>query len=56
MRSIKHGHLAQFSIKKITNLASHDLVMEIMQKKFIHDLYASHNNIMDWKHISHKDL
>jgi hypothetical protein len=56
MKSIKHGHLAHFSIKRITTLTSHDLIMEIMQNLFIHDLYVSHINIMHWKHISHIDL
>jgi len=50
MRSIEHGHLAHFSIKRITTLTSHDLIMEIMQNLFIHDLYVSHINIMHWKH------
>ncbi len=38
----------------ITNLASHDLVMEIVQNSFIHNLYVSSINIVHWKHIWHK--
>jgi hypothetical protein len=30
----------------ITNLTSHDLVMEIMQNSLIHNSYISHSNIV----------
>jgi hypothetical protein len=40
----------------ITTLTSHDLVMEFMQKKFIHNLYISQIDIMHWKHIWHTYL
>jgi hypothetical protein len=30
----------------VTNLTSHDLVMEFMQNLFIHNLYISHINIV----------
>jgi hypothetical protein len=40
----------------ITNLASHSLVMKIMQNSFIHNSYVSHINIMHWKHIWDMDL
>jgi hypothetical protein len=40
----------------ITNLASCDLKMEIVQKNFIHNLYVSHTNIVHWRHIWHTDL
>jgi hypothetical protein len=32
-------------------VASHDLIMEIMQKSFIHNSYVSCINIMHWKHM-----
>jgi hypothetical protein len=35
----------------VTNLTSHDLVMEFMQNLFIHNLYISHINIVHWKHV-----
>jgi hypothetical protein len=35
----------------IINLASHDLVMEIMQISFIHNSYILRTNIVHWKHI-----
>jgi hypothetical protein len=37
----------------ITNLTSHNLVMEIVQNLFIHISYISHTDIMHWKHIWH---
>jgi hypothetical protein len=40
----------------ITNLAFHDLIMEIMQNLFIYNLYVSCIDIMHWKHIWHTDL
>jgi hypothetical protein len=40
----------------ITNLTSHDLVMEIVKNSFIHNLYISRINIMHWKHIWHMNL
>jgi len=35
----------------ITNLASQNLIMEIMQNVFIHNSYVSHTDIMHCKHI-----
>jgi hypothetical protein len=40
----------------ITNLISHDLIMEIVQKNFIHNSYVLHINIVHWKHIWHMDF
>ncbi len=45
-----------FSSTIITNLTSHDLILEIMQNSFIHNLYVSHINIMHWKHIWNMNL
>jgi hypothetical protein len=35
-------------------LASHNIIMEIMQNLFIHNLYVSYTDIVHWKHIWHK--
>jgi hypothetical protein len=40
----------------ITNLASQNLIMEIMQNVFIHNSYVSHNDIMHCKHIINTHL
>jgi len=45
-----------FKWRDITNLASHNLIMEIMQNLFICDSYISCTTIMHWKHIWHTDL
>jgi hypothetical protein len=38
-----------FLIDYITNLASHNLIMKIVQNVFIHNSYISHINITHWK-------
>jgi hypothetical protein len=40
----------------ITNLKSHDLIMEIMQNSFNRNSYISHTNIVHWKHIWNTNL
>jgi hypothetical protein len=40
----------------ITNLTSHDLVMEIVQNSFNRNSYISHTNIVHWKHIWNTNL
>jgi hypothetical protein len=40
----------------IINLTFNDLVMEIMQNSFIHNLYILCIDIMHWKHIWHMNL
>jgi hypothetical protein len=44
------------NMNNITNLASHDLVMEIVQNSFICNFYIPYINIVHWKHIWHMDL
>ncbi len=39
-------------VKHITNLASHDLIMKIVQNSFTHNSYVSGIDIMHWKHIN----
>jgi len=41
---------------KITNLTSHEIIMEIVQNSFNRNSYVSHTNIMHWKHIWNMDL
>jgi hypothetical protein len=40
----------------ITNLTFSDLVMEIVQNSFIHNLYILRIDIVYWKHIWHMSL
>ncbi len=45
-----------FVLNYITNLTSHDLVMEIVLNSFIHNSYVSCIDIVHWKHIWYINL
>jgi hypothetical protein len=51
-----HVELNYWSHLLITNLASHNLVMEIMQNSFNHNSYVSLIKIVYWKHIWNTNL